>query len=153
MDFKDGLDDYGERMQSKFSEAWLKMARLDKLQDTINGCWISPLDYNEKLGNYNYMIIIACDDGLLKEIYGKLTDEEKKNIDDLRNAIRAMIKKYPIHEPIRDMTTNKRDFKINQKVWLVFADWLDKYDKEIRVLIDKTGYGTANKEMYDDDDF
>jgi hypothetical protein len=145
--------DEQERAVSKFNEAFLKMSRINKLQDTINLCSINPLLYNHELNVFNYQIMISCCNGLLKECYGKMKDEEKKDAIEMKDAIEKMMKKYPVHENIKDIKTGEYNIKYNEQRWRILNDWIFKYDLLVRDLISKTGYDSPNKSDFDDDDF
>lgn len=144
-----GMTEYGDGDSSDYNEAFLKMHRLDRLQNTINDCSNNPLSYNEEINTFNYELRFSTCNSLLQEIYSKLSEEERKDILALKNAIEIILIKYPIHSYKSNVITKKKELKINNNNWLVIKNWLYKYELKLRDLLDKTGYTTKSKDYYD----
>ena len=139
-----------EGFTSKFNEAFLKMHRIHKLQDSIIQCSFNLQGYNENVLAFNYQIVLSCVNGIMKEVWGKLTEDEREEVTKKRLAIEGFIKKHPIHENIKNQTNNKSNTRFNKLNWEVLEKYLLEYDLYLRELLTRTGYDSPNNEDYMD---
>lgn len=143
-----GTDDL-DLKTSKFNEAYLKMIRIHKLQDTIIQCSFNPLLLNEKQQCYNYEIIIRCCGHIISEVWGKLTEEERKESMKIKNDIDEFLTKYPVHLKVNNQTNNKQNTRVEMTRWKILDKSLYDYNLYVRNLLSRTGYDSPNAE----DDF
>jgi len=135
--------------KSKFNEAFLKMHRFHKLQDSINLSSMNPLEMNMNLGVYNYQIIIQAINGLLKECWSKLNNEDKTNAVELKEMVENLLRKKPVHEFPKNQSSNSPIVKINKHNWELLERWIFKYETHVRGLIGKAGYDSPNADEFD----
>lgn len=141
-----------DRFTSKFNEAFLKMHRIHKLQDSINLASLNPLQLNPQLFVFNYEIIIRACDGILKECWAKMTPEERTDAVQLKEAIELKLESNPIHFNMQNKTNNKEQIKLNLNNWNVLKKWIFKYEVKTRELLGKTGYDSPDKDSWDEDE-
>lgn len=138
-----------EGFQSKYNEAFLKMHRFHKLQDSINLASMNPLEININLNIYNYQIIIESINSLLKECWSKLNESDRAEALGRKVAIEYLLKKCPIHTFPKNQTNSKGMSKLNQANWELLQKWLFNYETFVRDLVGKTGYDSPNKDEFD----
>lgn len=149
---KDISIDTEEDSKSQFNEAFLKMYRINKLQDAINNSNISPLAWNVNLNVYNYQILFSSLNGLLMEAWSKLNPKEKEDAGNMKSAIESAMKKYPIYETRKNVAIGKTETKLNKRNWETISKWLFKYEVMVREMLGRTGYDSPNKEEYPEDE-
>jgi len=129
---------------SEYNSAALKMKRLDKILDLINQIRTNLLAFNPDFGRYNYDIIYECYCSLYQEVRPQCSEEEKTEGDKLKDAIKSMLEKYPIHEEKRQSVyPYKINVNVNQKHWVVLRKWLDQFENLARKYQDAHGMDTA----------
>lgn len=151
MAWKEPKEDEGHF--SKFNEAWLKMKRIDKLQDTINLCIINPTEFNLQYNCFNYQVVLTCCASIIAECWGKLSEEKREDALNFKLAIEKTIKKYPIHNQVKDSSNGKMVLKYNDEVWDVMSKWLFNYNLKCRDYLAGAGYDSPDTDSFDDDDF
>lgn len=135
---------------SKFNGGMLAVYRMGKLQDRINDCSIAPLGIHPILGIRNYEVWLSSLNSLVSEIIGKLGDDEKKKVLEMRDTIEVALSKLPIFK-----TTTSQEFgsvpqeKFLEKNWIMHRQAIRIYNKEIMLLIEKY---KLNNPANDDDD-
>lgn len=135
---------------SKFNEAWLKMKRIDKLQDTINGCIINPTEFNLQYNCFNYEIVLRCCSSIIAECWAKLNEETRTDALKFKRAVETSIRKYPVHNQTKDINNGKTMLKYDSKVWEIMSEWLFKYNLKCRDYLGQSGYDSPDMD-YDDD--
>jgi hypothetical protein len=144
----------GDDSKSEFNEAWLKVGRINKLQDTMNMMWLNPLELNENIKKYHYQIYISCCDGILQECLPRVNESKAEDIDDYRRALKITLQKYPVNYPVKNQGNNgEAVMKVNLKNWNIIEEMIFKYGKKVRMLIKDAGYDTKSASGLDDDDF
>jgi hypothetical protein len=136
---------------SKFNEAFLKMHRFHKIQDRLNSCRLNPLQQNEVLGLWNFMAMISDCDSLYLEVYGKLTEDETKEIEGIRDKIESFLLKHPIYSENTNVN-GKRRLNMDMSAWNILKKEIFKYECKVRKLLNRTGYDSPNKEMFGEDE-
>lgn len=146
-------DTANEGSTSKFNEAFLKMHRINRLQDMINIASINPLAFNLELNVYNYEVIIRSCSALLKECWGKLSDDERKDAVQLKTALEESLKKFKIHQEVTWHNHEDKKIKFHRQNWEVLEKYIFNYDTKIRELLSSVGYDSPNADEFDEDDF
>ena len=119
--------------KSEFNEASLKMKRLHDIQTIINNSMFSK-DYN---GIYEG---ISC---LFREIYSKLSKEEREQImDSLSELGKLMTNYYSTQSAIHRGVNTFGPLQGSQKL----STGLFKLDCELRALMDKYGFSDKGSE-------
>lgn len=88
--------DYEEVSKSKFNAGVAHTERLDALQRAINQAKFNPYVINTDTGTYNYEVMISACDCLVAEGWDKFDKKEKKKISRMNEALRNLMKEYPI---------------------------------------------------------
>lgn len=138
-------EDYSSK--SLFNEAGFIIQRLDVLQKRISiVCRPNPLMYNNEFGCYNYEVWFSDLSSLLNEVWGKLTDDEQKDLENHRKLIRKSMRLLPIHKFVRTTDSNVQILKVDNDQWDILYDNLDLLEKRIRDAMDKHGLGNPDME-------
>lgn len=137
-------EDFSEAFEEKYSkatfnEAFLQMRRINDMQSTINNIRSVPLHYNSDLNNYNYVIIFSNLCSLLFEAWGKMTEKERKEADELRKVIQKFIRVNIPHRVTQDLAKNSTKVVVDYNIWYQLEDLLTEFEKSIRVYMDKHG--------------
>jgi hypothetical protein len=120
---------------SEVNEAFLKMERINKVQDACNLANLNPLSLNLELGIYNYQVIINGNNALLLEAWGQLNETKRKEGVNLKNSIEFFLKNYPIIENVIDNSKGKSNEKINLDNWNILEKWIFIYQAKIKELL------------------
>jgi hypothetical protein len=137
--------DYSSK--SLFNEAGFIIQRLDVLQKRISFiCRPNPLMFNNEFNCYNYQVWFSDLSSLLNEVWGKLTDDEQKEIEAHRQIIKKSLKMLPIHKVVRNADNNIQILKVDETQWSLLEDNLDLLEKRIRDAMDKHGLGNPDME-------
>jgi hypothetical protein len=136
--------------KSKFNEAFLKMHRIHRLQDLSNMAGINLLAFNETLLVPNYIVKLNVNEGLLFEVWSKLSAEEREEIIKLKEIVEGFIEKNPIYFDVKNNLQNKNITKIDYSILKILKRALFKYETKIRELIGRTGYDSPDYD-YDED--
>ena len=137
-------EDYSGK--SLFNEAGFIIQRLNKLQDEINLVRRNPLLFNEFTQCYNYEIIFANLSSTLNEVWGKLSDTEKDDIEGLRQTILKAIDLLPAHKSTFDANTNKKVLVVDKERWYLIRNNLDILEKKLIKAKDEHGLGNPDME-------
>jgi ribosomal protein S17E len=137
---------------SKFNEAFLKMHRIHRLQDTMNICGMNPLAFNNELQVFNYQAKVSACDGIMMEVWGKLDDEEKNKASQLKRAVERFMEKYPIYISKKNQVNNKKMVDVDPSAWNVLKNIIFEYECYMRELLSRTGYDSPNKDEYPEDE-
>lgn len=138
-------EDYSSK--SLFNEAGFIIQRLDVLQKRISiVCRPNPLMFNNEFNCYNYEVWFSDLSSLLNEIWGKLTDDEQKDLEAHRKLIKNSLRVLPIHKIIKNATNNISILKVDSEQWDLVYDNLDLLEKRIRQAMDTHGLGNPDME-------
>lgn len=66
-----------EGKKSVFNAGVAQTERIDSLQKAVNSCRFNPTAFNQEVGRYNYELMVSANDGLLAEVWAKLSPNEK----------------------------------------------------------------------------
>jgi len=132
--------------ESEFNELQLKIFRINKLQDGINDYWKMPKQrwLHERVvagqGEYGFVLIASSSISLYKEVRPKCTEEEKQEMDDLKNEIDNLVELG--EEAIMDKVKNydKEILKYNHNKWIKLKHLLDDFENKVKDLLDTHGY-------------
>lgn len=138
----DNLDDVGG--DSQFNEAFLKMRRLNTIQESLNKLRLNLLAMNPNYQDYNYNLFFKELCSLQMEIVGKLSKNEVTSIEEQRKDLRMMIRDNPPWKIM--MHYDNRRIVMDHKNWAELEDKLENYEMELKILMDRHGLGTPNKE-------
>ena len=136
-------DEAEDEKISEFNPAALKMRRIDKAETLLNEINGNLLAFNPEYGVYNFELKFSTCDSLYLEVESKLNEDEKKEGESLRVALKQLMKKYKVYEERRDKVyPYKKIIKLNESHWKVIEKWLFRYEKLVRALLDKHGMDT-----------
>ena len=141
--YEQGMEDPNFKTSS-WNAAAFKMKRLHEIMSSMNELDNNLVAWNEEKQNYNFNLKLAKCENLYQEVESKLTDKERKDVEDFRKAIKKFIETYPI------MVTKKKkvypyntEKKIDNKILIVLTEWLSQYETKCRGLVDIHGMDTA----------
>jgi hypothetical protein len=135
---------YEEQRVSKFNAGLALVDRIDSLQRAINMARFNPLRLNMETGTYGYEIMVASNDSLINETWGKMSSKERKVAQRLRNTVHDFMRLYPPINVEKDGTN-----KINKENYQKLMELLNLYETKNKEFLD--GHGMATPD-YDDDD-
>lgn len=147
MGFDDNAPSAPEISKSNFNEAMFVMRRLDTLQRRMNEI-LKPnlIFYNVDIGIYNYECYFEDMKSVVKEMWGKMTDPEKKDCLILENLIQDMLINYPPHRKVKKNDINSPQVIFNQDKWNKMKKALDIFEKNIMLWKEAHGYGSPSIE-------
>lgn len=128
---------------SKFNPALFKMRRLHEINSLINFCKLNPLAFNSDYNEYNYILWIKGITNLFHE-NSKLTDDEKKKVEEIKTAIEQCLNKHPIVQIINNR--EKKETKIDMELWNIFKKHIEIYENKVKEYADKHGLDTPNED-------
>jgi hypothetical protein len=111
---------------------------------------INLLAFNETLLVPNYIVKLNVNEGLLFEVWSKLSAEEREEIIKLKEIVEGFIEKNPIYFDVKNNLQNKNITKIDYSILKILKRALFKYETKIRELIGRTGYDSPDYD-YDED--
>jgi len=88
------MEDYGKK--SVFNAGVAQTERIDNLQKAINYARFNPTFYNMDIGKFNYEILVASNDGLLAEVWSKLSTKERIVGERIRKAVTEYLEQNKI---------------------------------------------------------
>lgn len=139
-----GSNPADEGTVSKFNAGLLKMKRLHDLQALLNLINVNLTAFNEEYGVYNFELKLSICDNLFQETESKLSEKERDDTNELREAIHKFIAKNPICETRRSkIYPYNNAVKFHSDRWKVLNKWLFKYETIVRRLLDAHGLDTA----------
>lgn len=130
----------------KFNQAAYDMMRLNDIMRVINYCWSNPLIKNIEFFDYNYNVLFKNLNNYYFTICSKLTDKERKDLDNIRNSIKEFLRKHPVYK-----FQQKKIFPYNVSEVLDLNSWscveeqLINYQKSMLQYADKHGLGNPTK--------
>ena len=130
---------------SKFNEAFLKMKRLDKIQDGINTLRLSPLQFNMEQRVYNYQLVLSLLTSLYMEVIGKLSPPEKEKAMELKKDIEENLNKKPPFQ-LRSHYDKKTTIFV-EDAWRELEKKINDFEEFLRIMMDKHGLGTPSEEQ------
>jgi hypothetical protein len=139
----DALDEI-TNSKSLFNEAGFVIRRLDILQTRINSVRMNLLYWNNEAGCYNYMILYSDLCSLLNEVWAKLTDDEKKDIEKLRSTLHKALKTIPPHKLISKEADKSNKVTLNNKSWDMIEQGLIMFEYNIKTYLDNHGLSNPN---------
>lgn len=128
---------------SDWNEGMFQMRRIDKIENTLNSCWINPTAFNNEFNVFNYEVIFSCVNSMLQEIRGKLTKGEKEKAEVLKRGILIALNSFPIYKQIKK--NGERNLKFQIYNWKVIMNWLYKYESMMRELANTHGFSSPEK--------
>jgi hypothetical protein len=123
--------EYEDQKKSKFNAGVALTERIDGLQCAINAARFNPLKVNFDTMTYNYEIMISANDGLLKEVWAKLSPKEQEFAERIRKAINNYMKSFPIIS-----VTGEGKTSINQKNYARALELIDFYERMNKNFLD-----------------
>jgi len=145
-----GEENKGEK--SKFNEASLKMIRIHEAQSIINRLRINMTGYDREMGKYNYEIAIQEHLSILAEVYGKMSDAEKKIANELENKMTMLLNKLPLKKQrLEQDNMGKRTIGyIDQLSWEILQREIFKLEKFGKEQLEVHGLSSFNQEQEED---
>jgi len=146
--YEQNLDDPNFK-SSSWNAAAFKMKRLHQIMESMNELDDNLIAWNPEKANYNFMLKFSKCENLYQEVESKLTDAERKDVEEMRKAIRKFIQDFPVIIKKRQkIYPYREETKIDYKVLSVLTEWLSLYETKCRALVDMHGMDTA----YDDEE-
>lgn len=139
------MEDEGKK--SYFNAGMAQADRVDTLQRVLNWARFNPLGFNTEFGRLNYEVMVFACHGLLKECWGKITENEKVDGQRWKNLIESFLEVNPIITK-----TPQGEPKVNNKNLKDFMKLIDLYENKIRVFLEEHDMNSPNKEIEDDDE-
>lgn len=137
-----------ETATSKFNAGILQMDRLHHLQDTLNEININLLTFNENIGKFNFEIKLSVCDTIKSEIWGKLSPEEKVQLQDYTDSLHKLTREHNLYDGIRNKS-GRVNSKLNYNLWLVIENWLNKYELRLKEIMNTHQFNSPDA----DEDF
>lgn len=129
---------------SEFNSAGFKMRRLDKIMDALNELDNNLKAFNPLYQEYNYILKFHRCENLFQEVESKLTEEERRQANVLRNALQYFIDNNPVWKTVREKIYPYKSKKVIDEIaFRIIRDFLSKYESLCRKLIDVHGMDTA----------
>lgn len=138
-------EDYSKTL---FNEAGFIVKRMHDLHDRINKARNNPLAWNVEEACYNYQLIFNASVSLLKESWAKLTDDEQKELWNLKDLITKTMKVLPVHQDIYKESTDTKETNINYDNWSRVEKLLDIFENKIQISLE--AHGLSNPDVEDD---
>jgi hypothetical protein len=134
--------------ESTFNEAALKMKRIHDSQELINSLMINLLSYNNVAGKYNYEIVCSEYLNLLNEVFGKLSDKERKESLKWRTCLIEFLETKPVFTMVKEDTFDgpRRANKLDKNNWDFIRKFLFDFGDKVRVYLEEHGYSSPNKD-------
>jgi len=135
---------------SEWNEAVFKMKRLHDIQTEINNSKMDPLSKNDCLVNlWNFQVWINSVLALYSEGQAKYSDDEIKEVNQIKDLIENYIKKYPIYNMvIKQNYSCKKETKpyFSQDNWENIRKLIVVLESKVKLYNDKHGLSTKNQE-------
>lgn len=129
---------------SEFNSASFKMLRLHKIMDTLNELDDNLFAWNLEKNTFNYKLKFSKCENLFQEVESKLTEDERKEILKLRDALREFMHKHQAFKVITDKVYPYRQREIPDKeIQIIIEKYLSLLESMCRRLIDAHGMDTA----------
>lgn len=140
-----------DNKRSVFNAGVAQAERIDALQRAINAARFNPLAMNPETSTFNYEVMLASLDGLLKEAWGKMKeDDERPNAKKLKELVHNIAQFQP---PVkRIMSNGSSELAINIDNYRKLMKLMEIYENEIRDLLEIHELNSPNKDWDDDDD-
>ena len=135
------------KTEVKFNQAGYQQERINDLMRVVNLCWINPIQFNERFGDYNYRIIFRVLTSYYSEIRVKF-NKEKEEIDKLMEKLDNFMEYNPILKPHKKCSMyssggNMMSFDL--KSWEIIKKCLFTYQNKILDGADAHGMGNPTK--------
>lgn len=140
------MDDENSK-KSVFNAGVAMTERIDGLQIAINSARFNLLAKNMEIGKFNYEIIIAANDGLLQEVWSKLSEKEK----DMARKIQTVVHDYVEMNPLIINANGK--VKIHKENLKKFVEISDFYERTIKDFLEEHNLNAPSKEEEDEDEY
>jgi len=133
--------------ESSFNEAYLKMERIHKAQETINNLRTNQLAFNPLYNKYNYEIIISELISLCYEVAPLMKMEENKMFKSYRKLVNDLLDYKPIHEEHKESSFEETKIKkiVNVKNWDVLSNVMLMFEDFARGQVEAHGYSSPKK--------
>lgn len=136
---------------SEWNEGNFKNLRLHEAQEWINAGKVSPFEPTEDKTKMNYQIWKAGIDILYGEGQSKYSDDEIKEVNDIKDLVESMIEMKPPVRKITEHSINGKRDKLtpipeNQKR---IKKYLEVYEEIVKKHNDAHGLSTRNRDEED----
>lgn len=139
------MSDYEDNKLSRFNAGVALTERIDALQRAINAARFNPLATNPETMTMNYENMIAANDALFYEAWGKLKDDERE----LGQRIQKIIKRFLETNPPINKDANGK-MQINKNNYKKLLELINFYERKNKEFLDGHNLNAPNFE--DDDD-
>lgn len=133
-----------EGKKSLFNSGVAMTERIHALQQAINAARFNLTAYNYEVNKFNYEVMVSSNDGLLMEVWSKLTSDEQKKGERVRKLVSEFIRTFPI------VYSNNGEYKINNKNLEKFKQLIVMYEQMNKIFLDVHNLNSPN---FEDDDY
>jgi hypothetical protein len=137
------MGDEFEYRKGRYNSGASSVERIHSLLSGINIARQNPLAMNAETGTMNFQVMVTCNDGLVDEAWGKLTEPERKIVTKIHELNKMALKIFP---PISKING---DWVVNQENYEKLMDIIDKYCQINRDFLDAHNLG--NPDEWDDE--
>lgn len=137
MSYQNNLDEDGE--VSEFNPAFLKMKRFGQLHDRLHSYRLNPKGKDPYFQEFGFILWIRDLKNFYLEIYPKITETERKEIEKTKNAIEQAMIDFPI------VDVNRKKIIWHEELWTIFIRWIEKYEKLLFCAAERHGYDSPTK--------
>jgi len=130
----------GEGKKSVFNAGIAQTERIHSLQQALNAARFNLTAYNYEVNKFNYEVMVSSNDGLLMEVWSKLTCDEQVKGNRIRKIVTDFMKTFPI------VYSNNGEYKINNKNLEKFKELIMVYEQINKVFLDVHNLNSPNYE-------
>lgn len=132
---------------SEFNAGVLQMQRIHILQERMNNANLNRLYVDPETEVHNYEIIISCANSLLREIYPKLSGDEKKDGKKLRDNIQSYIQKYPPYKMNKNVRVGSSQINLilDETNWQILDKYITIYYELVTTFLDDHELNSPSK--------
>jgi len=144
--YNEGIE---EGKVSEWNEALFKMKRLHELQSEINVVKMNPLSKHYVTGRWNFDIWFNSVVALYYEGQAKYTEEEVKEIDNIKSIIESLLEtKNPYRRTASSTYSGRNKYKhiFREENWKLLKKLIELLEKKVKILNDVHGLSTKNVE-------
>lgn len=125
---------------SKFNAGVALTERIDGLQVAMNMSRFNPTGVSPATGTFNYEVMLNAQDGLLAEVWAKLTAKEKQQAERIKNLTHDTLARFPLFKQTREgLLLNNTNYK-------KFMDLINLYERKNKELLDSHNLNAPNIE-------
>lgn len=139
--------DYEINKEAQYNQASYQQLRINDLLQLIDRASINPLAQDQSIGVYNYQLIFNNLNSLFITTHAKYTEEELKEVQEMKKELQNFINTNPIFQQRLDpRDSSRRTIVFQTAKWNTLWDMILNYRMKIEKLMDVHGFGNPTKE-------